>query len=238
MNRTTNILGFAFLALAVTLAATITMRNAPAPANPGAQAASRGSGSEVSRRAAAVPDRLASPARSTGVRATVREPFKVSLPEDWLATLPPAQRQEWLDRTAGVEREASRQLEKLTANLELTSSQRGKLFPALVRATAGYDPTMIVAGGAVTTDPSLTPAEEIHALLDPDQQAQLEDTEVQRQLWWQDVIEKLEADLTNATGGATVPDAPAPATPAPTDGERVAPEARDNGNLFELVEPR
>lgn len=238
MNRSTNILGFAFLAIAVTLAASITMRNAPVPANAGDRTASRGAASEVSRRPATAPDRPSSSARSAATRTTVREPFKVSLPEEWLATLPPPQRKEWLDRTAGVEREASRQLEKLTANLDLNSTQRGKLFPALVRATAGFDPVMVVAGGAVATDPSLTPAEEIHALLDRDQQAQLEDTEVQRQLWWQDVIEKLEADLTNATGGAPLPDAPAPATPAPTDEERVAPEARDGGNLFDLIEPR
>jgi hypothetical protein len=236
MKRSTNILGFAFLTLAATLAAIITMRNAPAPSRTASGPKADATGAGDARGAAAVPDRSAVRVRPSGLSRPGRDSFKVSLPEDWLATLPPDQRQAWLERAVAVEHEATAQLEKLSANLDLNSTQRGKLFPALVRATAGYDPAMIVGGATVAADTGLTPAEEIHSLLNEDQQAQVEDNEVERQLWWQDIIGKLEADLTNETGGPA-PDTSAPAAPVPADEERVAPEARDDGNLFDLITP-
>ena len=238
MKRSTNILGFAFLTLAATLAASITMRNAPAPPRTASGPKADATGVGGSRGATVVPDRAAVPVRPSGISRPGRDSFKVSLPEILLASLPPDQRQAWLDRAAAVEREAGAQLEKLTANLDLTGTQRGKLFPALVRATAGYDSAMTVGGATVAADTGLTPAEEIHSLLDQDQQAQVEDKEVQRQLWWQDIIGKLEADLTNETGGAPATDPSPPAVPAPTAEERVAPEARDDGNLFDLIAPQ
>ena len=238
MKRSTNILGFAFLALAATLAASITMRNSPAriQTNSGPKIPDTGLGG--ARNPATPLDRLGRPDRPSRPGNSVQDSLKVSLPEDLLVTLPPDQRQAWLDRAAAVETAASAQLEKLTANLDLNATQRRKLFPALVRATAGYDAAMLVGGATVAADTSLTPAEEIHSLLDQDQQAQVEDTEVQRQLWWQDIIGKLEADLTNATGGAPATDPSAPAVPAPTAEERIAPEARDDGNLFDLIAPK
>jgi hypothetical protein len=238
MSRSTNILGFAFLALAATLAISITMHNAPAPTKAGSRPGVLPSGAEVARGATAASERPATAARPAGGRSPVRDLFKVSVPDAWLAEQPAALRQEWLDRATAVEREAGAQLEKLTASLDLNSIQRAKLFPALVRGAAGYDPVMVVGGSTVATDPGLTPAEEIHALLNPDQQEELEDNEVQRQLWWQDIIDKLEVDLTNATGGSSAQPAPVPAEPAPADGERTAPEGRGNANLFDLIEPR
>ena len=237
MKRSTNILGFAFLALAATLAATITMRNAPEPSLAASGPKADAAGAGGTRGVAEVPDRPAVRVRPTDISRPVRDSFKVLLPEVWLATLPPDQRQTWLDRAAAVEREASANLEKLTADLDLSSTQRGRLFPALVRAAAGYDPAMTAGGATLAADPALTPAEEIHSLLNPDQQARVEDNEVQRQLWWQDIIGKLEADLTNETGGP-IPYRSAPATPVPADVERSAPEARDDGNLFDMIVPR
>ena len=237
MKRSTNILGFAFLTLAATFAASITMRNAPPPSRAASGPKPDATRAGGARGVAAVPDRSAVSVRSSGRSRPDRDSFKVALPEVWLATLPLDQRQTWLDRAAAVEGEASARLEKLTANLDLNSTQRRKLFPALVRPTAGYDSAMIVGGATVAAATGLTPAEEIHSLLDPDQQAQVEDTEVQRQLWWQDIIGRLESDLTEATGGISAPDVSAPA-PAPTDEERVAPEARDDGNLFDLIAPK
>ena len=168
MKRSTNILGFAFLTLAATLAATITMRNAPAPSRTASGPKADATGAGDARGAATVPDRSAGRVRPSGLSRSGRDSFKVSLPEDWLATLPPYQRQAWLDRAVAVEHEATAQLEKLTANLDLNSTQRGKLFPALIRATAGYDPAMIVGGATVAADTGLTPAEEIHSLLNED----------------------------------------------------------------------
>jgi len=238
MKRSTNILGFAFLTLAATLAASITMRNAPAPSQAASGPKADATRARVARGAAAVHDRPAVSVRASSLSRPARDSFKVSLPEVWLASLPPDQRQAWLDRATAVEQEAGVQLEKLTANLDLSSTQRGKLFPALVRATAGYDSAMIVGGATVASDTTLTPAEEIHSLLDEDQQARVEDNEVQRQLWWQDVIGKLEADLTDVTGGAPASGTSAPAAPVPAAEERIAPEARDDGNLFDLIAPQ
>jgi hypothetical protein len=237
MSRSTNILGFAFLAIAATLAMSITMRNSPAPPNKdsGSGTQSVRFGGARSAPVASVPS--ATLRRQAAARTPAPDPLKVSLAEDWLATLSPNERQDWLDRTATVEREACGQLEKLTTSLDLNSTQRRKLFPALVRASAGYDSAMTVAGVTVTGDSTLTPAEEIHSLLESDQQAQLEDDEVQRQLWWQDIIGKLEADLTDATGGGPSDDGtPPPAVPVPGD-ERVAPETREGGNLFDRLDP-
>lgn len=236
MKRSTNILGFAFLALAATLAASITMRNAPIPALAASGPKTGATGSGGTRGVAAVPDRPAVRIRPSGISRPLRDSFEVSLPEAWLATLPPDQRQAWLDRAASVGREAGARLEQLTADLNLSSTQRGRLFPALVRATAGYDPAMTAGGATAAGDPTLTPAEEIHALLNPDQQIRVEDGEVQRQLWWQDIIGKLETDLTDVTGGP-IPDRSAPTAPVPADEERSAPEARDDGNLFDLITP-
>lgn len=238
MKRSTNILGFTFLALAATLAASITMRNSPARSQADSGSKTPGPGPAGARNPATPSDRLARPDRPSRAEIAGHSSLKVSLPDDLLVTLPPAQRQAWLDRAAAVEREASATLEKLTTHLDLNATQRRKLFPSLVRAASAYDPAMLVGGATVAADPSLTPAEEIHSLLDPDQQAQVEDTEVQRQLWWQDIIGKLEADLTVATGGVPAVDPSVPAVPAPTDEERVAPEARDDGNLFDLIAPQ
>lgn len=237
MSRSANIFGFAFLAIAVTLAMSITMRYAPAPANEARGPEVHGVASAGARGQAPAAVRVAAAERRSGVRSAAPDPLKVSLAEDWLATLSPNARQDWLERAAAVEREAGGQLAKLTASLDLNSTQRRKLFPALVRASAGYDPAMTIAGGTVAGDPTLTPAEEIHSLLAPEQQAQLEDDEVQRQLWWQDLIGKLEADLTDATGGGSEGAATPPAVPVPGDAERIAPEARDDTNLFDRLNP-
>ena len=120
------------------------------------------------------------------------------------------------------------------------------MFPLIARSTLGYDPVMLTGGTLAAS--TLTADEAIHQVLDPPQQALVEDEEVNRQLWWQDTLARLESDLIDSTGGvaatiiATAPVAltEAPITPAettPTTEERVAPEARENGNLFDLFGP-
>jgi hypothetical protein len=179
-----------------------------------------------------------------GNRLAVRDSLRVSLPEGWLSSLPSDQQTEWQNRVASVNRSAGMQLAQLTAKLELNSAQRTKLFPALVRAAPDYDPVMTVGGSTVAAEPVMTPAEEIHAALEPDQQAQVEDEDVNRQLWWQDIIERLEKDLAGATGGSpienTIDDpggSTAPADlPVPADDTRDAPAAREDRNLFDMIE--
>lgn len=237
MNRTTNILGFAFLALAVTMAATITLRNAPPAARTSAPAARSDLGAKARDSASATVLQAAPSASKSAARAAAGDALRVTLPEEWLATLATDERQEWQARAAAVERKAAEQLDRLTGQLDLSLAQRGKVFPALVRAAPGYDPAMMIGGDPGRSAGGLTPAEEIHALLDQEQQAAVEDEEVNRQLWWQDLIDKLEADLTRETGGNPAGDRLPPAAPETPDGDRVAPEARDDGNLFDQLNP-
>lgn len=170
-----------------------------------------------------------------------RESFRVSLSEEWLASLPPEQQVMWRSRVEAVDRAAGAQLAKLTEKLDLTPAQQKKIFPSLVRVSPGYDSAMTVEGtaGAESTV-AATPAEEIHAALDPDQQAVVEDEEVMRHLWWEDIINRLEADLTTSTGGAPMNEAitgDSEETQAPADQSREIPETRDDFNLFDLIEP-
>ena len=143
------------------------------------------------------------------------------------------------------------------------------MFPLIVRSTPGYDHVMLVGGNLtpktslpadayssaqmdgtsnLTPKTSLAADEEMHQVLDPHQQALVENQEVNRQLRWQDTLARLEADLINSTGGDTptitttptaVPSATttAPADAAPATEERVAPESSETGNLFDLIEP-
>ena len=98
------------------------------------------------------------------------------------------------------------------------------MFPHLARSTPGYDPVMQI-GGVQLAGSSVTPAdEEIHDLLDPDQQARLEDQELDRQLWWEDLFARIDAELVDSTGGMPIRE---PATDQNRNaGERVAPSSR------------
>jgi hypothetical protein len=174
----------------------------------------------------------------------------VALPEPWLADQPATQQVEWRTRTAAVEHAARKKLERLADELALTPAQCDRIFPLIVRSTPGYDPVMLTGGnltdGNLTAKTTAAAKEEIHQVLDPQQQALVENQEVNRQLWWQDTLARLEADLIESTGGVAATPAAAPAatsaaapadSPPATTGERVAPEARENGNLFDILDP-
>lgn len=238
MNRTTNILGFAFLALAVTMAATITMRNGPRGPrltstesdSKNDSAASRGNVSHGN---------AASSGRASAVRNSQAATPHVTAPPELLATLSESARNDWRERVAAVESQANDRLDKLSEQLDLSLSQRGKLFSAVVRSTPGYDPAMVITGVPDRGVTDLTPAEEIHALLDAEQRESVENEEVNRQLWWQDIIDKLEADLTNTTGGdgMVAPETPAATEPEIPADDREAPESHEDGNLFDMLKP-
>lgn len=266
MKKSSNILGFAFLALAVTMTAMITMRNSPQPARRGSSAsraeqpqggrsARQGIGSQSTLRqgstaraerprerrfewkTSSLPNRSGSRPSS---RMSLVKPPRITFEEKWLASLPVTEQEEWLAQAESVEQLAVERLERLTGQLELSPAQRAKVFPALVRSTPGFDPLMQVGGADLAGDGDLTPAEEIHAILDSEQQEVVENQDVDRQLWWQAVIDRLEADLNRETGGdliggellPDVPDVPEPVVP---DVDREAPEVRDDGNLFDLL---
>jgi hypothetical protein len=233
MNRSTFILGFTLLVTAATLAVSISLRNEPGDA----VATSR----PARRQAQAQAHPAALPADFTGSRQeapTIRKSgaLRVELPEPWLDSLPGDQQAAWRTRAGAVQSNARAELERLTNELDLSAAQRDKIFPALVRSASGYDPVMLVGGSPIPSTTSLAALEDIHQVLDPQQQARVEDQEVNRQLWWQDTLSRLEADLIESTGG--VPAAqPAPVDSLPATEQRVAPQARESGNLFELLQP-
>jgi hypothetical protein len=257
MGRATLILGFALLVIAATLAASITLRNAPGDSSKATPRPDAGSPQTTHPHALAHTSTTGSPANSQARnprnQANHKEDsfksdaLRVALPEPWLTTLPPEQQVEWRTRTATVERAARKKLDRLTTDLDLTPAQCDKMFPLIVRSTPGYDPVMLTGGNLAAKTP-LAADEEIHQVLDPQQQALVEDQEVNRLLWWQDTLARLEADLIDSTGGvtATIAASPTenptetPTTPAattPATEERVAPAARENGNLFDLLDP-
>ena len=289
MNRTTNVLGFSFLAVAATLAAMITMRNS--------SSAPAAKSSATLRDAGNVRNRAGIPVRETSVETPAREEpnqftkdasrplertadhagdvldpespvavgrrpdrspgsagrtriheqrkdgsgsFEVTVPAEMLTDLSAEKRLEWQNRVDFVSRSASAQLGKMTEELDLTPSQRAKLFPTLVRAIPGYDAAMTVGGSALPGESTMTPDEEVHAVLNPEQQVEVEDNVVDRQLWWQNIIDRLEADLTNSTGGGVITSdgevIPPGESPDPVDESRDAPDPREDMNLFDMME--
>jgi hypothetical protein len=236
MTRSANILGFAFLAVAATMTAMITMRNSPQTVR-----RERSSTQVQVPRGRVSAGRSAMRAESPDARDSAREVLqqrpRIDFDRQWLDSLPVEERQEWLERSAAVERAANGQLDQLTAQLDLTQTQRARLFPALARSAPGFDPVMRIGGVPGYGRDGLSPAEEIHSLLDPDQQLAVENADVDRQLWWQTIIDRLEADLYDQTGGVILGGEPAPATAEPVvpAGEREAPAARGNVNMFDLL---
>lgn len=234
MNRITLVFGFALLVIAITLAASITTRNVP------------GDGHRIIRSAPGGQHPPAADAVEAGQRSLRNRSgqppaaFQVTLPEPWLASLPPAQREAWLQRAATVESETLARLDRLTAELDLSAAQRSRMFPALARSSPHYDAAMLVGGNAGPAVASLAASDAVYQELEPAQQAVLADEEVNRQLWWQDTLSRLEDDLLESTGGgapATATDAPASGDAPPASEDRTAPAARGGDSLFDLLGP-
>jgi|GEM_PF-4974859 len=122
-------------------------------------------------------------------------------------------------------------LRELTRTLGLTADQRLQVGALLRRS----DPGAAEASTAVAGDPGrltrVQAEERIHALLDPVQQAEFEEILIDREQWWEEVIERLQRDLEDATRPADdfaeEPLPPPPGTPAPHRG----------GPLSELLNP-
>ena len=231
MKRSTLILGFALLIVAATLATTITVRNDPRHHRPdsSSRVVASKTGQPSNYHATGSNDSRSGLARtSSGARRT-RDYLDVSVPGPSLTGRPPEEQTALRQQAASVQRKARQKLERMTEEFALTAMQRRKMFPVLVRSTPGYDSSMQVAGVYLDEAPATTAAgEEMHGLLDSEQREQLEDQEVDRQLWWQDVFTRIERDLLDSTGG--VPPAaagdPDPVPAAPLPDERVTPPSR------------
>ncbi len=237
MRRSTFILGFSLLVITATLAASIHMRNPPnVRRNVDPSMAGR---PQAGSPRTPVLARISKPSKPQVLTNSQAKTFRVDLPESWLAGLPAEQQLAWKARTAAIGQTARARLEHLSAELQLTAAQCGRIFPVIVSATPGYDPIMRVAGTVVQADPLLATTEEIHSLLDSKQQALVEDQEVNRQLWWQDTFARLEVGLIEGGSiGSGTPEviATAPSDPLPAIEERVVPNEPETGNLFDLLQ--
>ncbi len=135
-------------------------------------------------------------------------------------------------RAARVEQEANHDLAQLVGLLGIDEAQQDRIFETLVRHAPGWVPAMqavgageaaaaVGAGGsaasAVGSDGG-TLLDAIAADLTPDQQVELANEELDRQEWWEAIIEQLlPASEVPAVGGGADAVVPAAETPGPAD---------------------
>ena len=212
------LLGSGLLSCAVALGAWVWLRNPPEPETqstatefpPGHE---RG---RASSRAAAAPER--SNADAATLPATS---FRVAgRPQVSESPLPEA---EWFARAERVEREARRELERLTPLLGLDAVQQARVFSSLARQSDAWLPGMrTLPGGADAGEIAnpLSPGDPLFDQLDLDQQAALLREEMDRQAWWEEILPQL-----------LPPDFPEPATPSPS-----GPDVKDFEGLDSLLD--
>lgn len=143
-------------------------------------------------------------------------------------------------RAARVERGARIRLEEMIDELSLSAHQQRAIFPILARSHPDYDRSLQLVGvpGNIVLDPlgKLAADREIYHKLDPDQQLDLEIAAASADIWWTDVIGRLEQDLIESTrdpvaaGQAPEPDPPSDEQPTPA-----APNPHRGGNLLDRL---
>ena len=124
-----------------------------------------------------------------------------------------------------VESLAYSRLGELTETLFLNQNQIEKLRPLILRATPGYLPENRYASlqpNASATSPLAPPLlrsdfeDQLFALLDGEQQLDYAASVAEREVWWSNIIARLEADLENHTS----PEENLPASSGPTPHKR------------------
>lgn len=143
--------------------------------------------------------------------------------------LPPAHAED-LAQARQTEAYARHHLAELTARLDLSRKQRDTIFPLLVRSSPHYDRSLRLVGSEGHPGGALSRAEadaQIHELLDPYQQVERELSEAEKNVWWTDVIDRLEDDLHNSTPTGDLPPENSETTPPPPN--------HQGGNLFERL---
>lgn len=244
MRFTNLILGVALLLTAITLALTITIRNAPGSPASSAAASEATASSPPGSRSGTVPSparTISKSARPERVPSASSEALDLSLDKNSPAfPSVPLERQELAARTSQVRDKALQKLNQMTERFDLTRAQRNKIFPLLVQSTPGFHPAMVVPGGApgtglVTSGPV---DEEIHDALDPEQQEKFQQDAIDRGLWWEEIAGQLLDDYDSAVAAATAPEPdPSEGASEPAGSEQPAEETgeqgRQGGNLFE-----
>lgn len=178
-------IGVALLIFASTLAVFLTMRVSSGDAE--AENAQR---SESSSRIEPTPSPRSHPSRSSKGEVP-QAVFTVSVPADH------PRRDELIIAAREVEEEANDNLAQLSRQLDLSAVQRERLFPILARSSDSYDPSFIVAGTVPGTSALVGEAgkEAVHKVLDPEQQDQLMEEEMNNIILWQEIIDTLEKRL-------------------------------------------
>lgn len=132
-----------------------------------------------------------------------------------------------------VETVARKRLRDMAERLALTKAQQAEIFPLLARSLPVFDESLTIVdetgrrtGGRLTRRAA---DEGIHELLDPGQQEELIESIAEKDLWWAEVIFRLERDLERSTEPA---EAPIPSSEAAA--ADAAPAPHRGRNLFEL----
>lgn len=116
-----------------------------------------------------------------------------------------AETAEWTAQAARVELEATHELERLVALLDLTGPQQDHVFDYLARRSSSWLPGMRTGGGEASTggdggspfQPSLSAtgeesvASSVADFLTADQEQVLVEDEMDRQAWWQEILPQL-----------------------------------------------
>lgn len=242
------IFGVALLLVASTLALTITFRNPSGPlsddvAQNGAEKGTKSAnGGRVARGSAS----------SNDGRREIQKPRREKLPNPEeldlvmddgpsAPALTPVQRQEISKRAPWVKKTALARLEKMTERLDLTPAQQHKIYPELVRSTAGYHPAMVInypvgfqAPGELASNEK-SPDEAIHDSLDPDQQEDFVESQLDERAWWNEIVAQLEEDF---DASVAAQNGPAAAATAPEEDPGPAPttdQPEQGVNLFDLL---
>ena len=245
------IFGAALLLVAATLALTITFRSNPAESAKGrpAEATNRslttGTGSYTTRStASSVRGRVQRSQTSRQPLPDVEDLEVVMDDGPAQRALTPVQRQDIARRLPWVRDNALSRLDRMTERLELTPAQQHKVFPQLLRATTGYHPAMTInyppgvslpTAEVATTEKS--PDEAIHDSLDPEQQEDFLQQQLDDQAWWDEIVAQLEADFDASVTAEAGPVATGQAPPEQEAVQESQPSSQpqQGNNLFDLL---
>jgi hypothetical protein len=137
-------------------------------------------------------------------------------------------------------------LRELHGELALSDLQLREIFPLLARAHPDYSRDLRLVGVRAVNDldplGKLAADRRIHKLLDPEQQLDLEILAASADVWWTDVIARLEKDLAESTReplplAPTPEPGPLPAEDIPAPSPLAPPPNPRSNNLFDLVQP-
>lgn len=144
-----------------------------------------------------------------------------------------AETAEWIAQAARVELEATHELERLVALLDLTGPQQDHVFDYLARRSSSWRPGMRTGGGEASTggdggsplSPLVTGEESgassVADFLTANQEQVLVEDEMDRHAWWQEILPQLLPPevAPPVSAGTEEPTTPPLAAPKSFDGE-------------------